>query len=370
MRKSHAICTAVVIGCALLPCTGQSLGAAIDHTSHPSCAGRPILGESAAEKETIGRELRAIWQVVAYDSTYEPTGIATAFAVSESLLATNAHVVDAVVEALGEDGRAFVVQHQTGLRHEIVSAWRHPGYQSDEMPGPDVGLFRVEESLADVLPLASSETVRSVSVADEVRMYGFPGDLAIDIDKADELWGLDRPRATAGFGRITAIRPLYASDDGTPENSLLIQHDIRSVGGNSGSPVLNKQGSVVGITWGGRDADGGSGLGLAVRADVLRPLLDMVTTGVLPFASVAPSEESTEPASSNENLLSNVAALLDTDNEWAITLPAGIIVAAGLVGLVALQRARFGYRRHRDLIARLDRFVEAIHRRLNDAPPC
>lgn len=82
-------------------------------------------------------------------------------------------------------------------------------------------------------------------------------------------------------GHITALRPFDQSADATPDTAMLVQHDMPTTGGTSGSPVVNALGEVVAVNNSG--FGGGGQSNFAVRADALSQLLGWVRSG-----SVAP----------------------------------------------------------------------------------
>jgi putative serine protease PepD len=145
----------------------------------------------------------------------------TAFAVfptddGGTWLATNSHVVE---DAIRADRSVRLVQGDRSWRGE-VSAW-------DDRP--DVALLRV----AAVLPTLS--VAASPNVGDQVLAYGSPVGLPDTVTK----------------GIVSAVRGDY------------LQTDAQLNQGNSGGPLLNARGEVVGIT--SYDLEGGgSGLGVAI----------------------------------------------------------------------------------------------------------
>jgi hypothetical protein len=298
----------------------------------------------------------ACWQVVVYDADHDPICIATAFAVAEHLLATNAHVVEAVAEGLREGGSASVVQHDTGVTFDIVWLWKHPGYRGDDSIGPDVGLLSVNEPLPAILRLADAENLHRISPFDPVRMYGFPGDVARSIDLEDFAVGPVRPRATAAVGIITAMRPFRPLQDATPDSSLVVQHDLRSVGGNSGSPILNDDGKVVAVN-AQASKESSPRLGLAIRSDVLDGLLRMVRLGVLPTVdTVSVNIEQEGPYDSGSPAVAD-----DWDPILVYLLTS--LVSVGVVGLTLIQLARIRGKPQRRLLEAITQFVETYARK-------
>jgi S1-C subfamily serine protease len=145
----------------------------------------------------------------------------TAFAVfptddGGTWLASNSHVVE---EALRTDRSVRLVQGERSW-HGEVDTWQDR---------PDVALIRVTDNLP-TLSVAASPTV-----GDQVLAYGSPFGLSDTVTK----------------GIVSAVRGDY------------IQTDAQINHGNSGGPLLNARGEVVGIT--SYDLEGGgSGLGVVI----------------------------------------------------------------------------------------------------------
>lgn len=337
------VTNALAIMCLYLMASLPSLGQQPD----PSSSGHNVAAPKASNPAL------ACWQVVIYDADHKPISIATAFAVAEHLLATNAHVVESVAEGLREGGSASVVQHDTGETYEIIWLWKHPGYAADDTIGPDVGLLMVDRTLPAILRLADTEALHRISLFDPVRMYGFPGDVARSIDLEDFRVGPARPRATAAVGIITAMRPFRPLQDATPDSSLVIQHDLRSVGGDSGSPILNDDGNVVAV-----NALGGSEtaprIGFAIRSDVLDGLLRMVRLGVLPTMDTV-SVRNVQYEGQRESESSTFTDELDPVLAFVVTP----IVSVGIVCLTLIQLARIRGTPQRRLLEGITRFVDS-----------
>jgi S1-C subfamily serine protease len=131
-------------------------------------------------------------------------------------LATNSHVVEGAIRA---DRSVRLVQGERSWRGEVAT-WQDR---------PDVALIRVAGNLP-ALSVAASPTV-----GDQVLVYGSPFGLPDTVTR----------------GIVSAVRGDY------------IQTDAQINHGNSGGPLLNARGEVVGIT--SYDLEGGgSGLGVAI----------------------------------------------------------------------------------------------------------
>ncbi|MCH8147093.1 MAG: trypsin-like peptidase domain-containing protein [Planctomycetes bacterium] len=234
--------------------------------------------------------LESTWQVIAGSPSLPfSTVVATAFAVEENMLATNAHVVEALIIIMGmNDGVAVVVQHETGDIRDIAETWVHAAYNGDPLTSPDIGVIRVRGAHGQVfgftypwvgLPDIGSEP--EISVLDPLILCGFPGDVsdAIDFTRFDP--GRDfRPRASCLTGTVSSLRPFDPSDVATPDNTFLIQHDIATTGGTSGSAIISENGQVIAINSASTTNEAGLNR-FAVRSDLLQQVLTRIRVGSL-----------------------------------------------------------------------------------------
>lgn len=137
------------------------------------------------------------------------SGHGSGFVVSENgYILTNAHVVG--------EARQVPVEFNNGVRvnGEVVRMSKRR----------DVALVKVPLHASNVLPLATSPLPRP---ADEVYVVGSPH--------------LVQLKSTVTKGIVSAVRQL---EDG----NLYIQADVAITPGNSGGPLLDDRGNVVGIT--------------------------------------------------------------------------------------------------------------------------
>ncbi|MCG3138051.1 MAG: hypothetical protein HJJLKODD_01908 [Phycisphaerae bacterium] len=221
----------------------------------------------------------ATWLVYAYSDWTVFT--ATAFGVDSNLFATNAHVTQALIDLFTEPGAAaWLIQNETGYYRSIDQVWTHPQF-IDGQPGPDVGLIHITGAAGIFLPLqlASTDTLQSLHVFDEVSLCGFPGDIVTTIDLTGDPNGAWRPRTTCLQGTISALRPFDSSDMATPANTQLVQYDLPTSPGTSGSAVFNDLGEVIGINSSGIVGQGD--YNFAIRADVLQQLMDWKSSGAV-----------------------------------------------------------------------------------------
>ena len=170
--------------------------------------------------------------------------IGTAWAAGRRLLVTNAHVTEAYVE-FAEQGvqleRAIAIQAGTGTVVTLLRELTHPDYDGDPLGSPDVGLFTTQQELPTSLTLADPAV--DISLGDEVSIVGFPGDVT---DFIEIVPGETVPQATSLNGDITALRTHDDTEAVTPENLDVIQHQVPTTPGTSGSSMVSC-GEVIGI---------------------------------------------------------------------------------------------------------------------------
>ena len=227
----------------------------------------------------------------------------------DDVIWTNGHVADALQGLL--DGVAEFFPELVGLIDPVAvrsgtraggegtysldleSVLYHPGYDPElDLEGasrtPDLAVFRIEASLHDVPQLLPRHLVTQLRVGQPIGTLGLPGEL-------DELYGT-LPVATFKDGTISALRP-YSPDEPavTPENSRLLQHNLDTTGGTSGSAIFDHRGFIIAVNFAGY----GVGirvpqpddmevrwyfipmnLGVAVRVDEVWAMVDLIDAEV------------------------------------------------------------------------------------------
>jgi V8-like Glu-specific endopeptidase len=165
------------------------------------------------------------------------SGCCTAFAIDVNLLATNAHCV---LTCGTRGGQAVVVQNESGgkVKFSIVAMKAHPGYHADakSADSADLGLLRVASKLPTHVTLASDAELRALGPGDDVYVLGFPGRVMDPVS----------PSATFLKGHVGRLMG-FDERPTTPDQAKLILHDAVTRGGNSGSPIFNQYGHVVGV---------------------------------------------------------------------------------------------------------------------------
>ena len=222
--------------------------------------------------------------------------IGTAFVIDQKkgILATAAHVAALLDTA---DGKPAVMNRRLAKPLPIRAVKIHEGYMAlrgvvdahapidpnskifdpepvflVDMP-LDVALITVdpinpetgELRLGPSLPIASEEKLRALTTGDVIAISGFPG------DSVTELTMQYSASSRVERGVVAAmISPIdLATMPDNPETKYLIAHRMQLIGGNSGGPVINRFGEVVGVNTYARHRDG-----IAQRADLLYDLLE------------------------------------------------------------------------------------------------
>ena len=131
---------------------------------------------------------------------------------------------------------------------DLESVLYHPGYDPEREAGeawtPDLAVFRIEASLNDVPQLLPRDLATQLRVGQPIGTLGLPGHL-------ESLYGTV-PVATFKDGTISALRP-YSPDEPavTPENSFLVQHNLDTTRGTSGSAIFDHRGFIIAVNFAG-----------------------------------------------------------------------------------------------------------------------
>ncbi len=239
--------------------------------------------------------------------------IGTAFAVGPRLLATNGHVVDAVLSQQPFPvTRVLAVQSGTGRVLELLRAMKHPDYTGDPLTSPDVGLFTTKEEVSTILPLASRAEAEAVVLGDEIGLAGFPGDVEEFIQTIP---GQTVPQATSFVGTITARRSFDRTREVTPATVDSFQHQAPTTPGTSGSAIVrcgkviaaNNAGTVQIIVTVGEDGElradrtaaASNNFGIHVRH--LHTVVSLFQDDALQGAELPPAFEGGNQGANNPN---------------------------------------------------------------------
>ncbi len=181
----------------------------------------------------------------------KPQPIATAWAVGPRVFATNAHVSLPVKQTLEKGGTAYlVINRKPDLKLKVVRAVVHPKYDQDELnfegktaavPAYDVGLLYTDEAAPKVFKPAARLELERLDSGYRIGFLGFPME-GISGGGVD----MRSPVATMQSGIVTSVTDFWLAQ-ARFEKRLLVQHNMGSAGGASGSPIFNSRGEVVAI---------------------------------------------------------------------------------------------------------------------------
>lgn len=223
-------------------------------------------------------------------------------------------------------------------------------YVSDEY---DFAILKTPEPISRRVALDLAESAEGAVVGDNVFALGYPG-VADDVMDTSELdytgyytwtqWGkadiyttktsinsyVEDMSLTSG---IVSRHGLFKQG----ENVKVIQHDAEIHDGNSGGPLLNSEGQVVGInTYGGNEAS----LNYAIYIDYVWDVLEDLDIEVTP-AKKEVVEEPTENTDVTENTdateeTKKPGPVVDPDSDINIGLIVGLVVAVAAVAVAVV----------------------------------
>ncbi len=218
--------------------------------------------------DAVAQVLPAVVSVYVMDwEKEEATGSGSGFFIDVDMIVTNFHVVATVAEpdSLYDEEEWEMVVVETANGDLRLAAVVFTGNQEE-----DLALLITTDYVLDP---DTGEAVESVQ--------SYPAlNLAFDVEVGDRVLAVGKPlgefQSTVTQGIISAIRypdersPDSPEDDDLPE-VIILQTDAAINPANSGGPLVNLAGEVVGVnTWG---IDGTEGMGCAIAAEVLDDFL-------------------------------------------------------------------------------------------------
>ncbi len=225
--------------------------------------------------------------------------IGSAFAITSRLLATNAHVALGILDNALPVSQVVAIQAGTGNVIQLTHAYPAPGYTGNPIASPDVALLRLATDAPVTIPLASSTDYEILAVGEQLALTGFPGDVNEVLSITP---GITVPQATSLSGTLSAMRRFDPNSEVSSTTTDVIQHQLPTTPGTSGSPLVacgklvavNNAGTVnlfVTVDKNGnlsadRQSVAANNFGIHVRH--LEALLDQVESSSLPGVSLPP----------------------------------------------------------------------------------
>ena len=216
-------------------------------------SGGSIAGGSDLDTAAISANFRESVFLVALMQGDKVIPVGTSFVVDpQGVFGTNAHVTEIVKKLLDKRMKMYVIGEGGKMKFDILSAVSHPDYK-EKLPAkhfsPDVGLLKVSltpgVALKPVL-LADASDLMELKDGTKLCYIGFPvymgdaGGDSVEYRTLDEV----KPRIEAG----NVVRLLTLDGKvGKPETQFIMEHNMLSWGGASGSPIFNRSGRVVAL---------------------------------------------------------------------------------------------------------------------------
>ena len=257
----------------------------------PSASAGPLAELRERRRIVAGMmEAATVWIVVDGESS---VGVGTGFVVGNGYIVTNAHVTN----VLGKRGTLYILNGVIPARKAtLVNSIYESKY--DGVSGRDIALLRFDPPKDADLPILSFNL--DVMHMDRISAWGFPANAAqyhIDMEHLEmgDISSLSPPQVIYTEGTINAL----AHD----RLGSSILHSAAIEGGNSGGPLVNSKGEVVGMnTWGYMGEDEGALLNGAQLASEVTAFLvnNRVTPRLVPGQQVTIGRQRREtPAASS-----------------------------------------------------------------------
>ena len=232
----------------------------------PSAVPPPAPGQQAFQGTLIELLDQATVLVLGPLSNGQGVGTGTGFVVAPGVVVTNAHVVQNI-----EPSRVYVVNRRLGRPVNVQVAAQTP----DPRPGQaDFALLRLPSDAPTLSPLGLTRTAARL---DPVIAAGFPqAIMQTDANFRALLDGNTQaiPELAVTDGLVSAIQPL-------PSGLTVMPHTAAISRGNSGGPLVDRCGRVVGVnTFGFFNAEQGERVSYAQKTEALLAFLQANGTTV------------------------------------------------------------------------------------------
>ena len=195
----------------------------------------------------VTMEAATVW-IVTEDS--DSIGYGSGFIVGDGYIVTNAHVV----ANLKQDGTIYVLNDLIPARKARIVKTAYDDPEGDNVGGRDFALLRFDAPQGVALPTLTFNL--DVKRMDRISAWGYPlmstkFDVRTEQLQKGDTRGLESPPVIYTEGTVNAIVRARRGE--------AILHSAQIAGGNSGGPLVNGKGEVVGMnTWNYREEDEGA----------------------------------------------------------------------------------------------------------------
>lgn len=145
----------------------------------------------------------------------------------------------------------------------------------DDGSGPDLAVVRAAEKVNGRMALALGRGGDTVDSTDTVYALGYPGTsetFVVDDYAGGELLGsVEKCTVTSGIVSLRSSFNDYNSKINIIQHTAVINH------GNSGGPLIDDKGAVIGVNtwgWGQDDETGDTGVNASIEIDYVKDILD------------------------------------------------------------------------------------------------
>ena len=114
----------------------------------------------------------------------------------------------------------------------------HP-YYDGSTASPDVAFILIDDDLPNLAEILPRRFVTRLQVGQPIATIGFPGETTSAYTRY--------ARATFKDGTISALQPYLLSTQESPEKNRILQHNLDTTGGTSGSAIFDSSGWVVAV---------------------------------------------------------------------------------------------------------------------------
>jgi len=237
--------------------------------------------ELEGRRREVARRMEAatVWVVVDNGNEWS---VGTGFIVADGYIVTNAHVTD----ALGRRASIHILNEKIPVRAATLI---NSVFENFDEGGWDFALLRFDPPRGAELPVLYFNV--DVQRMDRVSSWGYPllatqFDIRTDRLERGDFQRLEAPPVIFTEGTVSAIVRGRIGDS--------ILHSASIAGGNSGGPLVNSRGEVVGMnTWGATGDDGGAYLNAAQLASEITTFLS--ENGITPRLVISQQVAAAQP---------------------------------------------------------------------------